>query len=418
MNSSILEDKAADPGQWFRVEASEVLDTLRKRVSSVLSELGGFNRPADLQHGLALDKTLGRQIFKLACTAEPLSSGSVVPSRTSISRFLDSARDRGIGGEKLAEVLTAYEEFEKLVQTHAGDRVTFNSMVASVSGVDDEWLATDLQHRRNAFRAMSHTIGLQAKTRLQLSVVTEIENGGAYSMATVAGFVGMRILRPQPSVLVEGIAVRVMKDSQEVKCEPLQLSDSLNGYLLDAYSTKPLPAIRLNEFSDNFIHYHTVLIDQPKIGNTGTSTLLFGTVYPRIPADSDPLGLHITTSRPVEVLLFDVLASPGFAGGKTPTGKAALGQGDRLGERLLPLEGKFDVELLGKGPRALATPQVPRYDDLLRELGTKMKWNLDEYNAYRIRVEFPLYHSTCTMSWDPNRAVFVADEFRSIGRSA
>jgi hypothetical protein len=387
-------------GEWFRVEASEILGALRTSVADVLAEVGNFSRPADVQRSLGLDKTLSRQIFKLSCTAEPLGTGSVVPSRTSITRFLDVARERGIGREKIATVQRAYEVFEKFIETHAGDRTTFNSMISAATGVDDEWLAADLQHRRNAFRAMSHTMGIQAKTRLQLSIVNEMEDGGAYSIAMVSGLIGLRVLRALPTVLVDGIALLAGKRTRGLSCEPLCVTDALGGYLLDAFCSKPLPRLTVKEHQEDSGQWREVLIDQPAIGNIGSSTLLFGSMYPRIYAPDEPLRLHISNGKPAEVLLFDVLAKPGLLGGVKPVGSAALGQNERFGSDIIPLEGKFDPEPLGKGPAALATPEVPRYTEMLRAISDKLGWKLEEYNAWRIRVEFPLYQSNVTMAWN------------------
>ena len=110
-----------------------------------------------------------------------------------------------MGLDRLQSVRTAYAAFEHLVRTHAGDRATFNSMVSAANGVDDGWHATDLQHRRNAFRAMSHAVGVQAKTRLMLMIVNETKGRATYDSAILGGFIGLRILRDLPTVRVMGI---------------------------------------------------------------------------------------------------------------------------------------------------------------------------------------------------------------------
>jgi hypothetical protein len=386
-------------GQWFRVESSNVLHALRTCVAAVLAEFGNFSRPSEVQRSLTLDKTLSRQIFKLACTAEPLGTGSVLPSRTSVGRFLEVARERGVSNEKVEQVWRAYEVFEKLIETHAGDRATFNSMISAATGVDDEWLAADLQHRRNAFRAMSHTMGVQAKTKLQLAVVNDIEDGGAYTVAMVSGLIGLRVLREVPRVRVDGIALGPAKETRGSTCVPLGISESLGGYLLESFSSKPLPALRVSQHEDEEGQWREVFIDEPQIGNTGASTLLFGSLYPRVPVGKDPLGIHVTTNKPVEILLFDVLTKPGLLGGAKAVGKAMLGYNEKFGGEVFPLEGKFGAELLGNGPAALATPEVPRYAEMIQAISEKLGWKLEEYNAWRIRVEYPLYQGTVTMSW-------------------
>ncbi len=387
-------------GELFRVEASQVLESLRKRVADVLSDLGDFSKPAEVQRALQLDKTLSRQVFKLACNSEPMANGNIVPSQTSIHRFLDVAKGRGIDSEKIHSVLDAYKQFEILIRTHAGDRVTFNSMVSAATGVDDEWMAADLQHRRNAFRTMSHTMGMQIKTRLILFVINSIEDGQAYELAVISGSIGLRVLRQMPSVRIHGAALGPLANSSMPLWEPLGLNEGPSDDLLEPFCTKPLPELKVSDGNDEFGKWHQVAIEQPEIGNLGTTTLFFGSLCRRIPIGSEPLRVHSSNRKPTEVVLFDVLIDPRIASGQKPIARAVLGQNERYGSEIIPLQGKFNPELLGSGPAALSTPEVPRYAEMLGAVSQKIGLNLTDFNAWRLRVEYPLYQSTFSMSWE------------------
>ncbi len=391
-------------GEVFRNEASQVLESLRNRVADVLSDLGDFSKPAEVQRALQLDKTLSRQVFKLACNADPMTGGNIVPSQTSIHRFLDVARGRGIDSEKIHGVLAAYKQFEDLIRTHAGDRVTFNSMVSAATGVDDEWLAADLQHRRNAFRTMSHTMGMQIKTRMILFVIHSIEDGQAYELAVISGCIGLRVLRQMSSVRIHGAALGPLGGSQMPSWEPLGLNDGPCDDLLEPFCTKPLPQLKVTDGNDEFGKWHQVAIEQPEIGNLGTSSLFFGSYCRRIPIGTEPLRVHSSISKPSEVVLFDVLIDPRIASGRKPVAGAALGQNERYGSEVIPLQGKFNPELLGTGPSALSTPEVPRYAEMLGSVAQKIGLNLTAFNAWRLRAEYPLYQSTLSMSWEPAEA--------------
>ena len=192
--------------EWFLVEASQAIDLLRNRISDVVSELGVFIKPAELHHALSLDRTLSRQVFKLSRSAEPMASGGLVPSEASLHRFLDAAKGRGITDEKIQGVVVAFKQFDEMVKKHAGDRVTFNSTVAGVEGVDEEWHAADLQHRRNGFRTMSHALGMQTKTRLQLFVISLADDAN-FQIAATTGWMGLRVLRPLASVGMNRVAL-------------------------------------------------------------------------------------------------------------------------------------------------------------------------------------------------------------------
>jgi hypothetical protein len=389
----------ARKGQWFRAEASEVLTSLRNSVADTLSELGNFTKPAEVQRSLRLDKTLSRQVFKLACTSEAMASGNVVPSRTSILRFLDVAKGRGIGIEKVQGVLAAYEQFERLIQTHAGDRVTFNSMVAAAAGVDDEWLASDAQHRRNAFRALSHTMGVQIKTRLQLFIINGEDGASDCQVAAIGGCIGLRVLRPMPSVRVHGIALSSVRDPAGVFWEPLGLTSTVGGHLLDPFCSKPLPALNVSEGNDRTGIWRSIEISQPEVGNLGTSTLIFGTVCHKLPIAGEPMRVHSRSNKPTEVLILDVLVNPRLFVGKRPSAQGLLGNDDMYGSEVMALPGKFEPELLGRGPSAVATAEVPHYSDMVSSVGDKLGWDLSGYSVWRLRVENPLYQSTVSMNW-------------------
>jgi hypothetical protein len=387
-------------GELFRIEASQVLESLRNRVADVLSDLGDFSKPAEVQRALLLDKTLSRQVFKLACNSEPMANGNIVPSQTSIHRFLEVAKGRGIDNEKIQGVLTAYKQFDDLIRTHAGDRATFNSMVSAATGVDDEWLAADLQHRRNAFRTMSHTMGMQIKTRMMLFVINSIEEGQAYQLAVISGCIGLRVLRQMPSVRIHGAALGPLGDSNMPSWEPLGLNEGPSDDLLEPFCTKPLPDLKVTNGNDEFGKWHQVAIEQPEIGNLGTTTLFFGSLCRRIPIGSEPLRVHSSNRKPAEVVLFDVLIDPRIASGGKPVSRGVLGQNERYGSEIIPLQGKFNPELLGRGPAALSTPEVPRYAEMLGAISQKIGLNLTDFNAWRLRLEYPLYQSTFSMSWE------------------
>lgn len=392
------------PSKKFRADASEVMGTLQTRVAEVLAGLGTFSRPTEVQKALDLDQTLGRQVFRLAGASDALRSSGVIPSRTSMRRFLEAAQQRGIPGESVAGVWSAYEVFEKLVETHAGDRTTFNLMVSGASGSEEEWQAADAQHRRNAYRAMSHAMGLQAKTFLQLFIVNEDDAGSEFELAMISGLYGLRVLHPLPKVRVFGQSMSAAADTSRAYREPLGLSDAAEGHLMRAFCSQPLPGLRVADRPSEFGPLLEIFMDQPEVGKIGASNLLFGSVYRRLPALNQSLNISSTSNKPVETMLFDILKKRG-KGTAEPTGKASLSLGttsEKFGAEIMPLRGKFKPELLGRGPSSLSTLEIPHYKEMLNAVASRLDWDIDDFEAWRVRVEFPITQSTVTMSWsDP-----------------
>lgn len=382
-------------GQAFHSEASDALMRLRSRVALVLSDLGTFRRPADIQKAFDLDKTLGRQIFRIIQTPQVLEAGAAVPSRTSMRRFLEAAEKRGALHAKVEDVWTAYEGFERLVEKHAGDRVSFNSMVTAISADDDEWHVADAQHRRNAYRAMSHATGIQAKTKLSCIIVNMQRGGTTFDLAQLGGFVGLRVLRPHEAIRVHGFSA-----NQNFADNVISLGDPLRGNLLPEFSSHPCPPLSVVA-AHNHRNYRNVLLNNPQIGNTGTSNLFFGEAVTRLNPRSEDFVFQNTTRVPVELQLFDLLVRPDSLPPCKPSLRSYLGDAQSEGHFAdnIPLQGNISVDILGQGPDALIAAEIPQYADMLAVVEQRLGWPLKEFQAWRIRVEFPLYQSTVRVSW-------------------
>lgn len=397
----------------FETEATTVLDGLRSAMGGLLSDLGGIGKAADLQHRLSLDPTLAWQLFKIATASNSLSAGSAVPSKAALKRMLEAAKVKGVGAAREAEIWAAHERFEELVTNHADDRVTFNSMVASVAGIDHERKVTALHHRRNMFRGLSYAKGYQVKASVLSAIVRGSHEEGSNDIAMLSGSVGLRVLRPLESLMVYG--TRFVRGDQKLSRPsgaPLRINESCGGFLIEEFSTSPVPKLQTSEGQTNDSSWFEARLEWPEVGNMGASNFFFGdytaglqrtdgkVAIPAVPGDIPTVRYH--NSRATEVLLIDVLVDPSWIGEAKPKPVArwlsngpAEGQGDYSSK----LEGDFEVERLGKGPGALGTPDVPHYPNLLRLVAKKLSWDIENYVAVRMKVEYPMYQTVLGIEW-------------------
>jgi hypothetical protein len=386
---------------------------LRTSVADVLCALPAVRKPADLRKCLHLDWTLSWQLFQVADLGnEPvplLAAGPVVPSRISLKKFLDRAAARGAAAAGIEKLWRDYGAFEHLIETHAGNRTTFNSMITAASGgggegVNDEWLAADVQHRRNAFRAMSHVLGMQAVTKHLCGIFHPRDDGAAWDFATVVGFVGLRLLRELPRVLV--FRTRNTDPITRQRTRRVPLGDGpAGGYLLSPFSTTPLPSLSFRELDAGWVVNE---LEAPDIGNMGACTLCFGAAYydhpvPAFNGVDNTFDSDVAVDKPVEVLLNDMLFKPDMLRGEAPEAEVFLGNthsdtANLPGERV-PLLGRHRIERLGIGPDALATRDVPDYPQIMRAAAAAAGWKIEAYEAWRFRVELPVYQSTVRMKW-------------------
>lgn len=389
-----------------------MLDGLRAAVGGMLSDLGGISKAADLQHRLGLDPTLAWQLFKIATASNSLSAGSAVPSRTAIKRTLEAARGKGVGAEREAEIWAAHERFEELVTDHADDRVTFNSMVASVAGIDHERKVTALHHRRNMFRGLSYARGYQVKTSVLSAMVRGNPEEGSNDIVMLSGSLGLRVLKPLESVRVYGS--RFVRGDQKLSRPsgaPIGINTSCGGFLIEEFSTTPVPTLRTSEGKTQDSSWFEARWEWPEVGNMGASNFFFGDyteglqrtngkeALPAVPGDIPMVRYH--NNWATEVLLIDVLVDPSWVGEAKPAAVARwLGNGPAEGtDYSTPIEGDFEVERLGKGPGAMGTPEVPHYPNLLRRVAKKVGWDVEGYLAVRMKVEYPMYQTALGIEW-------------------
>lgn len=406
MNDTDVQAASSSPIP-FTADASSVMEGLRVAVMGVISDLGGVSRPADLQKSLDLDKKLAWQMFRLAGASGPLGTGSTTPSRISLRRFLNASKSRGIDPAKIERVYTAYDAFEKLVETHAGDRTSFNSMLAGATGaVDDEWLAVDLQNRRNMFRGMSHAMGVQIKTWLNATIVSQPDDDQPYESIGITGAFGLRVLRPMKDLLLHST---YFVGFNEMTHEPLAISKTQDPYVLDEFCSQPLPQLKHVIGAKDDKRWLRVTLENPAVGNTGVSNIVLGAHYRRNKNIQDSYWISTPVARPMEIFLLDCLMDPRISARLAPAPEVTweserprfAEEGEAIGYEIAEVRGNFKVQHLGKGPNALACPEAPHYADIARLGGNRLGRDLSSFDAYRIRVEYPLYQSRIRMHFTP-----------------
>src|SRR5688572_19679635 len=127
-----LPEQPAPPS--FADEAGAVMRRLRAAISDLVgATTTGVHNSQDLQKLFGLDGKLSWQVFKLAGPGEPLAMAPHVPNPVPMRRFLSVSRKNGLPKDVITELGAAYEAFEQLVRSHAGDRTSFDSMARACS---------------------------------------------------------------------------------------------------------------------------------------------------------------------------------------------------------------------------------------------------------------------------------------------
>jgi len=402
------------PVDTFADDARRAVHRLRGALRSVVDRIdpGPITRASQLADALHLDSRLAWKISKVIGLQDPFAASQFVPGGAGIRIFLRAASRLRVPEDVVKSADAAFAEFRRVMKSHAGDRQTFNAMLAGHATQNDA--RAELEHRKGAFQHLSYIWGVQARTHLSAFVVRASEiRPGYYDSVTIRGFIDLRWIRPNVSWRIRRMCT--VDDSGKVDTgfrrqplSPASDADSAGSEipLFREFCSHPFPKLRAPDGSPADTSYQLV---EGSVGNTGSLTCLLGEIgrgvepytggekYARLVFATDP-------RTPAEVLIFDLIAHRGMLGRVNPTAHMFSDLFDRgfndppVEVDRLPLAEA--VEYLGTGPDAVSTPEVPRYTEMARFAFDRLGWSGDEFDVYRLRIPYPPIPTTVWIAQD------------------
>ena len=394
-------------GLPFSVESAAVMRQLRTAVSDLLRGLPARVRTArDLQKAFGIDVKLSWQAMKLAGPGDAMALVPFVPTPGPMRRFLNAAAGAGVDRQMVDRVTAAYGAFQQLVATHAGDRSTFESMAAGTAGANgpnnEDLQKAAVRLRKAAFLTASHYAGVQLDTYLGVSFVHPGSEPGLFDAAFLRVKLGVRRLRPSADLSVDTTKlvtsdahIEQARDTIAKTAFDPAAAGLYGAAILPQFSSRPLP--RFSTDCDDAGTVCTRLVSD-SVGQKGAVDLAFGRYVSNVPMTQMYGGtkLGFATSldsvSPTGVLILDKLVHrptiPHMALDFTVNWMYAppVAPGDPpalpFAERLTRLDAGVD------GAR---THEVPNYTDMVEYVCGHRGWNVDDFDVYRVRVEYPLH---------------------------
>jgi len=392
----------------FPLEAAAVLRQLRAQISSLFEGIpGGVRKSRDVQKVLGVDARLSWQIFKLAAPGDPMALAPHVPTAASMRRLLTAAKDHGVAEDKVEGVRKAFEAFENLVETHAGDRTSFDTMARGFSD-DENGAQTDIMHRKTIFQGHSHFYGAQTQTLVITQIVHPGKAPGLYDVAHIRSRLGQRRLRPDADIVVDTVRVTSPNGTAgglhwDLVDEPA--SDTYHAPILPAFCTQPLPELRTTQHDDGTIV--TELVGDA-VGRRSAVDMVFSQILRDVPLTpmmpgTNKLGFggQVAIVTPTTLLIFDmIIHQPTFQKLALELSVMAYGSAPALhtGHPSLKLPFSERVVAMGMGSDAVLTREVPRYLELVQYICDRMGWRLEDMAIYRARIEYPMLDTLPTIT--------------------
>lgn len=394
MSASRTDQRSLD----FAAQTESVIQRLRRALANVIAGVPGltYRRPNDLAGALDLDPKLAWRVGRCIAGGDPFACAQFLPGPTGMRAFLHAAQRRAAPAESLDSARQAFEAFRELVHTHAGTRKSFNMLAAGLA--TSERVRADVEHRRLTFEGGTYVWGVQARTIFRVNIVHPSESPRTWDLATIRGFIDFRRIRPN-------VAWRIAR-AASVDCahsvHTAQLRSVLDPRaadgvpLLTEFCSRPHPQFRPVVGAHGEREFEFVA---SSVGNTARITCVTGEalreVEPRYRTELYPEFCSMFPVRmPAEVLVFDLLLHRTLFANGGPL-RAEL-YGDLFGggptvryepSDRLPLHDPLDH--LGTGPDAALTPDIPRYPDMLHYALDRLGWDGQEFDLYRLRMQYP-----------------------------
>lgn len=385
----------------FGLAAEGAIRSAQSALADLIDEVGlGGSRAVDLARSLKLDKTLAWKLSRFTEQSDPTAAFKHLPGQSGVEIVVRAAGDLGVPEQRLEAVRKADSDLRGFVRKHAGDRRTFEAMLAGARP-DPQ---TEAEERKAFYKAGSAIWGVRAKAQLlTLALRPSAKDPSRIDVVQVSGFVDLERLRPDVPWVIRRL--RVHEDdgssSGDFEREPLDPEGAAQTQgvdrplsLMPAFCTRPLPKIRQRIGASGWLYDELAPGD---VGRKGATTVIAGERYhgalPRYRSDDNTEGRYILTIRtPIERVQFDLLLHPDLTNFRWPTVLVTGNLEERISSERVP-----GRELFPERPAESVTPGTSTafggkldYPRLIADAFTRAGWgDASHYRCYRATIEYP-----------------------------
>lgn len=385
--------------QGFEDAVPEVIRRIRIAISESLASVGGDStRPQSVSRLLGLDKNLTWKICRLVSDENPIAAVQFMPGKAGLKILVNALSKAGAPPDQLHAIQKTTDEFERIIDLHAGDREKLGVMLGNVTNEGQRERAE--AHRKLAFRGNSATWGVQAGVQICTSVIAPGTDKTKVDLAWLSGLVDFWRLR-RDAVWAMAAARKTADDGTLLPVGEINAIDPQHDKpnsvpLMSAFCSQPIPDMRIELGRDGLTRYE---LTEGPVGSTATTTCVIGlygrNFVPRYRAPNDTLGEHFgRLYTPVETLIHDLFVHQELTYAMNPQ---IFLYSQMPGGPVFPTahrdEGMLNVHEpiinLGSGPPDIVTPEFPPYPKMVRAVFDRLGWRAEDFRGFRFRLRYP-----------------------------
>ena len=392
MAASVKTERAAEVGPAsFKVELSKWSAAFSQSLATLLEQIGSPVSARSLERELKASYTTCWRVIRMAQAVDCAAESHHAPTPGELKPFLALAGQHGASGAASQAAMNAAEQFRAFVRRHAEDRQSFNAMVARQGNGQRE--TSIVRDRRAAYRDLAKIWGLQTDLQVCTFIVGPVDASEARPIVKLTLQRGVRRLRSDAQVTLMKFHTRDMGRPSGLPLNA-QAAERYGMPLLPQFSSNDLPKVDPVTMEGGWQLYNLV---GGEVGLQSNIEFAFGEHLANFCAGAPIWSISFTHSgKPIALLVMDLLIHRASHPGIEPQSimyqhqEADFTLATALRSQRVP--GSERVELVGPAD-ALVLGEAPRYAELLQYATGIRKWFLADFDAYRIRIPFPVIGS-------------------------
>lgn len=381
----------------FQKDTVDAVSRVRDSFSRIIElKCPGSKAVTSVADAFGIHRKLAWQVAKVAYADDPFAAARHMPASKSLQVWFKAAADAGVPADLVESARQAGLMFETLAETHASSRAEFEMLLESCGADADE--ASDAKWRQQAFLGNSYTLGAHCRTLMAICVLMPSDDIPHHFHAVqVRGLIGFRQTRPGVRWIVGQSVVaddqaRTAQSLDRMPLDPRAAGEHAGVPVMPAFCSDPMPALERRRTPDGVVHDEFAA---GPVGQSGERTLVTGEIIRNIGAvhatEQDRVAHFGAAVRtPAEVLHFDLLVRAGLFG---PVERdlrvfSDLASNISFDDRDA-LETSAKVSRMGRGLGLAHTPDIPGYADLSASVCATIGIDPDDYELFRVRLEYP-----------------------------
>ncbi len=388
-------------------QAQECLTGLKNAVTNILLALPGeLEQPRDVYKTLGIDRMIGWNIYKLHELDDCFLSVRHIPRKAAFKGFLRAASRQGVVDSLLSAAEENFKLFESLVELHAGDRPSMEMMLLAYS--EEGSCQASLDHRKLAFSGNRYLYGLEAMTRLTISLFEPTEDSSRWKLTLVKGSFGLRRNRPDIPWFYVHPRIFTEFEGQPHSPKSRPLSEPCDGGSLPYYTEFCNCSLPTVSSRGGFVESVEEIFPL-ETGNAGLMDLVFAEI---IDLDGFVMDEDSSTSAkvitPCQLAAMDIIVPTSFAEHCRFNPRiisSILEESDTYNKKLIDLS----RSILPVKPGFEMKPTIEQntldgvesYGEIIQDIFKRRDLNPLNYTTIRMFVPFPVIPSNLDISWSP-----------------